>query len=271
MTFPSRVARARLDRVLSGLDAAAIAVSGGIDSLTLATAAHRILGHTVSMHHATSPAVPDEATARTQVLAESQGWTLDIFDAGEFDDADYRANPANRCFFCKTNLYGAVARRTDRLILSGTNLDDLGEYRPGLDAARQHNVRHPFVEAGIDKRAVRTLAAELGLGALSELASAPCLSSRIETGIRIEPQMLAMVHEAEQHVIAALQPRTARCRVRAGRIVIELDEVALEVLDHGVKARLEATIGAIASKAGMQAPVSFAPYRNGSTFIRRHS
>ena len=262
-------ARDRLDLALSSLDEAAIAVSGGIDSLTLATAAHRILGHAVSMHHATSPAVPAEATARTVALAKSQGWNLDVFDAGEFDDADYRANPANRCFFCKTNLYGAVARRTDRLILSGTNLDDLGEYRPGLDAARQHNVRHPFVEVGIDKRTVRTLAAELGLGALSELASAPCLSSRIETGIRIEPRMLTMVHEAEQHVIAALRPRTARCRVRPGRIVIELDEAALQVLDDDTRAPLEAAVAAIASKAGMQAPVSFAPYRNGGTFIRR--
>ena len=259
----------RLEQELSGLGDAAIAVSGGIDSLTLATAAHRILGHRVSMHHATSPAVPAEATARTRALAALQGWSLDVFDAGEFDDPDYRANPANRCFFCKTNLYGAVARRTDRLILSGTNLDDLGEYRPGLDAARQHGVRHPFVEAGIDKRMVRALAAELGLGALSELASAPCLSSRIETGIRIEPRILAMVHEAEQRVIASLRPRTARCRVRAGRIVIELDEAALQILDDGARVPLEAAIVAIASAAGLQAPVSFAPYRNGSSFIRK--
>ncbi len=258
----------RLEAVLAGLDQAAIAVSGGIDSLTLATAAQRVLPGRVSMHHATSPAVPEEATARTRTLASAQGWTLEVFDAGEFDDASYRANPADRCFFCKTNLYGAVAARTERPILSGTNQDDLGEYRPGLDAARRHGVRHPFVEAGIDKRTVRALATQLGLGTLSELPSAPCLSSRIETGIRIEPRVLALVHAAERHVIAALSPRTARCRIRAGGVVIELDEAALAALDASSRARLAAELSVLARAAGLDAPVGFAPYRNGSSFLR---
>ncbi|MBV9785080.1 MAG: hypothetical protein JO264_14810, partial [Acidisphaera sp.] len=149
---------ASIEAVLAGLDQAAIAVSGGIDSLTLSVIAHGVLGARVRMHHAVSPAVPEEATERTRALAARQGWRLEVFDAGEFADPDYRANPANRCFFCKTNLYGAIARRTEATILSGTNLDDLGEYRPGLQAARDHFVRHPFVEAGIDKPTVRRLA-----------------------------------------------------------------------------------------------------------------
>ncbi len=259
----------RLDAELTVIGAAAIAVSGGIDSLTLATAAQRLLGARVSMHHATSPAVPGEATARTRALADRHGWSLDVFDAGEFDDPRYRDNPVDRCFFCKTSLYGAVAARTDRIILSGTNLDDLGEYRPGLEAARRHAVRHPFVQAGIDKRTVRALASRLGLGALSELPSAPCLSSRIETGIRIEPAILAMVHEAERHVTARLSPRTVRCRVRAGRIVIELDQASLEALDHERTERLGAELAALGRAAGLQGRVDFAPYRNGSAFVRR--
>ncbi len=261
----------RLHAELSKLDQVAIAVSGGIDSLTLATVTHRLLGAGATMHHATSPAVPGEATARTRALAEREGWTLDVFDAGEFEDADYRANPVDRCFFCKTSLYGAVARRTTRTILSGTNLDDLGEYRPGLEAARRHAVQHPFVQAGIDKLAVRALARELGLGALSELPSAPCLSSRIETGIRIEPQVLAMVHEAEKHVAASLAPRTVRCRVRAGGIVIELDEAALGALDAGRMQLLGAELATLGRAAGLDAPVGFAPYRNGGAFLRKVS
>ncbi len=258
----------RLQAVLRTLDTAAIAVSGGIDSLTLATAAHRVMGDRVTMHHATSPAVPGEATERTRALAAQEGWSLDVFDAGEFADPAYRANPVNRCFFCKTNLYGAVAGRTTRTILSGTNLDDLGDFRPGLEAARNHGVRHPFVEAEIDKRTVRALAVELGMGALSELPSAPCLSSRIETGIRIEAPVLAMVHAAETLVGRALAAATVRCRVRAGAVVVELDEATLGALDTERRDGLAAEIAVLAREAGLSAPVAFAPYRTGSAFLR---
>ncbi len=257
----------RLEAVLAAEGPAAVAVSGGIDSLTLATAAHRVLGGGVTMHHATSPAVPGEATLRTRAQAAAQGWSLDVFDAGEFADPSYRANPVNRCFFCKTNLYGAIARRTDRTILSGTNLDDLGEYRPGLDAARDHDVRHPFVAARIDKAAVRRLAQALGLGALSDLPAAPCLSSRIETGIRIEAPVLAMVHAAERLVGQGVAARTVRCRVRAGRVVIELDQASLDALDPSLAERLRQAVRELARAAGLAAPVAFAPYRNGGAFL----
>ncbi len=257
----------RLNATLGSTGPVAVAVSGGIDSLTLATAAHRALGGAATMHHATSPAVPAEATERTRALARSEGWRLDVFDAGEFEDPSYRSNPVNRCFFCKTSLYGAVARRTALQIVSGTNLDDLGEYRPGLDAAREHAVRHPFVEAGIDKRTVRALAAELGLGALAELPSAPCLSSRIETGIRIEAPVLAMVHAAERLVAARLSPRTVRCRVRAAGLVVELDSAALAALDPERAGALRTELQALADAAGLNMPLGFAAYRNGSAFL----
>ncbi len=256
----------RLHAALATSGRIAVAVSGGIDSLTLATAAHRFLPGAVTMHHATSPAVPMEATARTQALAAAEGWRLDIFDAGEFADPAYRANPVNRCFFCKTNLYGAVAKRTTHQIVSGTNLDDLGEYRPGLLAARDHAVRHPFVEADIDKRTVRALALELGLGALSELPAAPCLSSRVETCIRIEAAVLAMVHQAETLVGAWLSPQTVRCRVRAKALVIELDEAAL-ARSRPMQTALQAELQALAQRAGVPTSVEFAPYRNGSAFL----
>ena len=257
-----------LSAVVASMDQVAVAVSGGVDSLTLAAVVHRVMGPRATMHHATSPAVPAEATARTRALAAAEGWTLDVFNAGEFDDPDYRANPVNRCFYCKTSLYGAVARRTAHQILSGTNLDDLGEYRPGLEAARRHGVRHPFVEAGIDKAAVRALAARLGLGAVADLPAAPCLSSRVETGIRIEAPVLAMIHAAETLIARRLSPSTVRCRVRAAGLVVELDPASLAALDAGTAERLRAELAALGRDAGLASPVSFAPYRNGSAFVQ---
>ena len=261
----------RLQQVVGGFERIAVAVSGGIDSLTLATVAHRTLGSAATMHHATSAAVPPEATVRTRELAAREGWRLDVFDAGEFADPSYRANPVNRCFFCKTNLYGTVAARTADPIVSGTNLDDLGDYRPGLQAAERHGVRHPLVEAQIDKRTVRQIAAELGLGALAELPSAPCLSSRVETGIRIEPAVLAMVHAAETLVARTLSPRTVRCRVRAGGVVVELDQETLTGMEADGQGMLRTELAELAATAGLAGPVTFAPYRTGSAFLRHAS
>ncbi len=278
-----RDALLRLQALLAGLEAprVAIAVSGGIDSLTLAAAAAPVLEHRLTLHHASSPAVPGEATERTRALAAERGVALEVFDAGEFEDARYRANPANRCFFCKTNLYGAIVARlqgSGALVLSGTNTDDLGDYRPGLQAADAHGVRHPFVEAGISKATLRGIASRLGLGALAELPSAPCLSSRIETGLSIEPRTLALVHEAERLVAARLgmaqaggagATRAVRCRVRRDGLVIELDPTSLRAARDAGEDALGQAVAELAAAAGEPArPVRFAAYRTGSAFLR---
>jgi uncharacterized protein len=262
-----------LDEVLLGIGPLAVAVSGGVDSLTLAETAHRLLGaDRALMVHASSPAVPAEATRRVRDEAARAGWSLRVVEAGEFADPNYRANPVNRCFFCKTNLYGTIRRVTDRTMVSGANLDDLGEYRPGLDAAREHGVRHPYVEAGLDKVAVRALARDLGLGAVAELPAAPCLSSRVETGIRIEPETLAFIHAVEGLVTRTLEagtgPRRAvRCRVRAAGIVVELDPDSLAALDGSRQTALAAEIRAGAPANLPEAPVRFTAYRTGSAFL----
>jgi uncharacterized protein len=261
--------REALESILRGMSGAAIAVSGGVDSVTLAALAHYV-GNDAVLMHAVSPAVPHEATGRLRRLARERGWPLIVFEAGEFADADYRANPVNRCFHCKTNLYGAIRLRTDRPILSGANLDDLGEYRPGLDAARVHGVRHPYIEARIDKNTVRQIAGDLALYDVADLPSSPCLSSRVETGIRIEPQMLVFIHGVERLVTNEIHPSIVRCRVRAAAVVIELDAATLDRLTAEESVRL-ATLIVSQPHRPSALPIRFERYRNGSAFLRERA
>ncbi|MBV9491425.1 MAG: adenine nucleotide alpha hydrolase [Verrucomicrobia bacterium] len=256
---------------LQRLRPVAIAVSGGVDSLTLATLAGRVLPPgTCSIFHAVSPAVPPEATERVRALAQREAWQLTVFDAGEFGNEDYRENPVNRCFHCKHSLYESIRRLTLATILSGTNRDDLGEYRPGLEAARLFGVHHPYVEAGLSKVTVRQLAAHLGLEGIAELPAAPCLASRVETGIRIEAATLRLVHRVEQLVGARLKPKVIRCRIRRSAIVVELDPRTLAQLSEN--GRLSLTEG-ILGLLELEAPVPpgidirYEAYRLGSAFL----
>ena len=263
---------AALDRVLAEIGPAAIAVSGGVDSTTLATAAHRRDPDGTLMIHAVSPAVPPEATARVRDLAAAEGWHLKVIDAGEFEDPDYLSNPVNRCFFCKSNLYGTMQRHTANTLLSGTNLDDLGDYRPGLDAAANHGVRHPYVEAGIDKAGVRALARHFGLDDVAELPAAPCLSSRIETGLPVTAETLTLVHRIETAVTGWLhaenvRPEAVRCRVRRDGLVVELDPVSLALAGSWSGVGLRARLGEITREAGVAGVPRLAAYKRGSAFL----
>jgi pyridinium-3,5-biscarboxylic acid mononucleotide sulfurtransferase len=258
-----------LEALLGSMGEISVALSGGVDSLTLAAVAHAALGRRATMYHAQSPAVPSDATARVEAMAGARGWRLEVFDAGEFGRADYLANPVDRCFYCKTSLYGSIRARTEAQLVSGTNLDDLGEYRPGLRAASEHAVRHPYVEVGANKEMVRAMARALGLGSVAELPAAPCLASRIETGIGIDAATLSLVHASERLVGAAVAPRTVRCRVRAAGVVLELDAATLEGIGPQKRDELAAEVGDLFAGAGLARAVSFAPYRNGSAFLVR--
>ena len=259
----------KLNEVLDTLGSVVVAVSGGVDSLTLAQAAHRRLGARAEMYHAVSPAVPAEATARTREIAEREGWNLRVIEAGEFTDDNYVANPVNRCFFCKSSLYSSIAGMTEKQVVSGANADDLGDYRPGMEAAADNGVRHPFVEAGIDKDGVREVSRFLGMGEIAELPASPCLSSRIETGIPVTPEALDFVHAVESRVGAWLAerggfPGAVRCRIRAAGPAVELDAASLEVIDPQIRGE----IADLAKERGFGAEVPFEPYRMGSAFLK---
>ncbi len=257
----------KLAAVIEGYGDITIALSGGVDSMTLSSFAHRRFGPgRVTMVHAVSPAVPAEATARVRAQAAGENWRLELVDAGEFGDERYRANPLNRCFFCKSNLYQTLAALTEGVLVSGTNSDDLGDFRPGLEAAADHAVKHPYVEAGLAKSDVRRLALELDLPKLAALPASPCLASRVETGIRIDAGDMAAIDKVETRLRRQLAPETVRCRVRPNGIVIELDDAALHALTPDGRAdAVDLVIREFDLTPNLQ--VQIVPYRQGSAFV----
>jgi uncharacterized protein len=247
-----------------------VAVSGGVDSMTLALLAARELGQGAEICHAISPAVPNEATLRVRQLAEEEGWQLRELDAGEFSDSDYLANPHDRCYFCKSNLYRAIAAAGEggATILSGANLDDLSDYRPGLRAAEERGVRHPFVECRLGKEDIRALCNQLGYPELARLPASPCLSSRVETGIAIDAGQLAFIHRVEGRLREELSCETVRCRVRRDAVAIELEAETLASLGPQQQDQWQQQIDALRQGLDLPQRLIFEPYRMGSAFVR---
>ncbi|HEV3235397.1 MAG TPA: asparagine synthase-related protein, partial [Gemmataceae bacterium] len=159
---PSAELDAKRDRLLASLRSmgrAAVAFSGGIDSTVVAFAAHQELGDNAVAVTADSPSVPRAEIAEARELAERIGIRHLVIATDEFADPDYVRNDGARCYFCKSELYGRIESLLPELemsvICSGANLDDQGDYRPGLKAAAEHFVRHPLQEAGMTKADVR--------------------------------------------------------------------------------------------------------------------
>jgi uncharacterized protein len=258
-------ALARLVDALDRHERLAIAASGGVDSMTLAHVAQRFSRVLATMYHAAGPAVPAAARSRVETHARREGWKLVIVDAGELRDPRYRENPVDRCYYCKSNLYSRIRAMTADVIASGTNRDDLSDYRPGLRAAQERGVVHPYVEAGIDKAAVYAIAESLNLSDLERLPAQPCLSSRIETGIAIDPDDLAFIDRVETQLAAEVgRESVVRCRVTHAGVMIELGAT-----NDGRHAELARAIGEAACRESGRRFAGLRPYARGAAFLRR--
>lgn len=241
------VKRDRLLEILRGLRRVAVAFSGGIDSTVVAQAAQIALGEKAVAVTADSPSVARAELAEARSLAERIGIRHRIVPTGEFANADYLRNDGTRCYFCKDELYTQIERLLPGLdvdyICSGANLDDLGDYRPGLKAAAEHRVRHPLQEAGFTKADVRLLAQHWGLPTWDKPAS-PCLSSRLAPGVAVSPERTRRIEEAEAY-LKELGLRELRVRLHEGELArIEVPADALPRLAdptvrHGLVRRLK--------------------------------
>lgn len=252
--------RARLHELGSVL----VCYSGGVDSALVLAVAHEELGPRAIGMTAVSPSLPDSEREIAISVARAIGCEHRLVDSHEIEDPSYVANAPDRCFHCKSELYRIAEdrRRAWELvaIVNGTNVDDLGDYRPGLDAAKRAGVVSPLVELGFTKRDVRDAALAVGLGVWDKPASA-CLSSRIPYGTSVTRERLAQIggFEADLKALGFCQ-----LRVRWHDTIARV-EVAEDEIDKAFEKPMRAAIVAKGKAHGFKyVTLDLAGYRTGS-------
>lgn len=217
---------AKLDALTSqlrGYGSVLVAYSGGVDSALVMLVAHQVLGERALACIGVSPSYPTREMRQAAELAESLGVTYRLVNTEEHLDPNYAANPVNRCYFCKSELHDrlkAIAEDEGWVVVAdGNNASDVGDFRPGMEAARARDVRSPLLEAGITKAEVRQIAKALGMPVWDKPAMA-CLSSRVPHGTPITPELLRQIEAAED-------------------VLVDLGFSQFRVRHHGDIARLE--------------------------------
>ncbi|GAC1334687.1 MAG: ATP-dependent sacrificial sulfur transferase LarE [Isosphaeraceae bacterium] len=223
--------RDRLIETLRGYGKVAVAFSGGVDSTVVAKAARLALGDDAVTVTAVSQSLAEGELQNAKELAERIGISHKIIETREFEDPNYLRNGTDRCYFCKSELYGRLSSMLGELhvdlIVSGANADDAGDHRPGLVAAAEQGVRHPLLELGMGKDLVRAIAKSWDLPTWDKPAS-PCLSSRIAYGEEVTPERARMIDQAEQW-LRQRGLRVVRVRYHKGdlaRVEVPADDLA---------------------------------------------